>query len=481
MPVHHFQIEPDIRRAATLPGRFYHSPEVFDQCREHLFARSWQCIAGAEDVVRRPYDALPFRFMDHFMEEPLLLLRDADNRLCCSSNVCTHRGNILVEHPGRLERGLVCGYHGRRFGLDGRFMAMPETNGMENFPCADDHLTQLPVQQWRQFIFTSLSPVIPFAEWVEPLERKVGFLPIEQFRFDAARSRDYLVRCNWALYCDNYLEGFHIPFIHKGLAGIARLEGLSHRAVPLGQLPGGREQGWRTDSSICPRSRGFRPGHFRLLLLAVSQPDVQFLSLGLVAQHSAAAATGSTKVSFRTYVFDETKLHAGAGADVDLVEREDEAVVEQVQIGTRSRFYRHGRFSPNMEKGVHQFHRLVAEMLTNGRGQIAVRKVKSKNLILRTLPKSGILYARTDGTVKQPGLWILALRHPLPLPNVPSLILNTITKLLAYCVLCCYLYAAYPVCCLVVSTTWCRRLRGQHPVEYPTRAMQRPAQRASPR
>ena len=68
-----------------------------------------------------------------------------------------------------------------------------------------------------------------------------------------------------------------------------------------------------------------------------------------------------TKVSFRTYVFDASKLHAGA--DVDLVEREDEAVVEQVQLGTQSRFYRHGRFSPKMEQGVHQFHRLIAEML----------------------------------------------------------------------------------------------------------------------
>ena len=365
MPTHHFSIEPDIRRAATLPGRFYHAPEVFDQCREQLFARSWQLIAGAEELVRRPYDALPFRFMDNFLEEPLLLLRDADNQLRCCSNVCTHRGKILVEHPGRLERGIVCGYHGRRFGLDGQFVAMPETAGMENFPCADDHLTPLPVQQWRQFAFTSLLPAIPFAEWVEPLERKIGFLPIEQFRFDAARSRDYLVRCNWALYCDNYLEGFHIPFIHKGLAtsldwNAYRTElyrwgtcqvGVSKGGEHIFELPSGHEDFGQAISAyyfwVFPNLMfNFYPWGLSLNMVRPLQPDL-------------------TKVSFRAYVFDETKLHAGAGADVDLVEREDEAVVEQVQIGTRSRFYQHGRFSPNMEQGVHQFHRLVAEMLAS--------------------------------------------------------------------------------------------------------------------
>ena len=42
-------------------------------------------------------------------------------------------------------------------------------------------------------------------------------MPIENFRFDPKSSKDYFVKANWALYCDNYLEGFHIPFVHGGL------------------------------------------------------------------------------------------------------------------------------------------------------------------------------------------------------------------------------------------------------------------------
>jgi choline monooxygenase len=42
---------------------------------------------------------------------------------------------------------------------------------------------------------------------------------------------------------------------------------------------------------------------------------------------------------------------------------EDEDVVQHVQKGIRSRFYKHGRYSVKMEKGTHHFHRLLAEYL----------------------------------------------------------------------------------------------------------------------
>jgi choline monooxygenase len=68
-------------------------------------------------------------------------------------------------------------------------------------------------------------------------------------------------------------------------------------------------------------------------------------------------------VSFLSYVLDETKIGEGAGADLDRVEREDEAVVEAVQRGCRSRLYERGRYSPDREQGVHHFHRLLCGSL----------------------------------------------------------------------------------------------------------------------
>jgi choline monooxygenase len=62
-------------------------------------------------------------------------------------------------------------------------------------------------------------------------------------------------------------------------------------------------------------------------------------------------------------VYDESKLHSGAGAMLDKVEREDEYVVENVFKGLKSSVYQSGRFSATREKGTHHFHRLLATYL----------------------------------------------------------------------------------------------------------------------
>jgi choline monooxygenase len=88
-----------------------------------------------------------------------------------------------------------------------------------------------------------------------------------------------------------------------------------------------------------------------------------FYPWGLSVNIVKPISPGLTKVSFLSYVADEKKLALGAGADLDKVEREDEAIVENVQRGVRSRFYDRGRYSPTRETGTHHFHRLIAEFM----------------------------------------------------------------------------------------------------------------------
>lgn len=68
-------------------------------------------------------------------------------------------------------------------------------------------------------------------------------------------------------------------------------------------------------------------------------------------------AADRTRVSFLPFVWDQTQREQGAGSGLDRVEREDEAIVEAVQRGVRSRLYDRGRYSPTREAGVHHFHR----------------------------------------------------------------------------------------------------------------------------
>ena len=70
-----------------------------------------------------------------------------------------------------------------------------------------------------------------------------------------------------------------------------------------------------------------------------------------------------TKVLFRSYVLDSSKLNNGASEDLNRVELEDEKIVENVQKGINSSFYSSGRFSAKREKGVHHFHCLISQFL----------------------------------------------------------------------------------------------------------------------
>ena len=88
-----------------------------------------------------------------------------------------------------------------------------------------------------------------------------------------------------------------------------------------------------------------------------------FYPWGLSVNIVKPISINRTKVSFLTYVYDTSKLHKGAGNDIDKVEREDEFIVENESKGIQSSFYQSGRFSPTREKGVHHFQRLIAEFL----------------------------------------------------------------------------------------------------------------------
>ena len=358
---HHFHIDPDITKAETLPGWFYGDEVVFEQIKEKIFLKSWQWV-GDDNLAPFEEYAYPFTLLDGYLDEPLLLTRDKGGLLNCLSNVCTHRGNLVVNSPGKLQK-LICMYHGRRFDLGGRFEYMPEFAEAVDFPRPCEDLPGFEVKQWGPMIFTGLEPAFDLDKVIDSIKERVGFLPLEALRFHSERSKDYLVNAHWALYCDNYLEGFHIPFVHKGLN--AALDygnyttlvydyfnlqiGYSENSDDVFDLPAGHVD------------EGKKVAAYYYWLF----PNMMFnfYPWGLSVNIVKPQAIDRTRVSFLTYVYDESRLDSGAGGELDKVEQEDEFVVENVQKGVGSRYYGSGRFSPNREQGVHHFHRLLADFL----------------------------------------------------------------------------------------------------------------------
>lgn len=356
-----FHIHEDITQASTLPSQFYTSKEYYEWSKEKIFARSWQ-FATTLETVKTPGQVFPFTLLPGCLDEPLLFTRDADDRLHCVSNVCTHRGNIVCEHGG-IEKSLRCRYHGRRFGLDGKFAGMPEFETVKDFPAANDDLTAVPFKTWGGFLFASLFPAFSFNEAFGEMLDRIPWLNPSDYHFSANHSKDYLVQANWALYCENYLEGFHIPFVHASLNQLLDYNAYAYELYPYANLQIGYARAGEESFKI-PQSSPDYGKHIAAYYFWIF-PNLMFnfypwgLSVNVVKPLSAS----QSKVSFLTYIANQEKFEKGVAAMTDRVEREDEAIVENVQRGVHSRLYDKGRYSPTKEQGTHHFHRLIAKYM----------------------------------------------------------------------------------------------------------------------
>ena len=354
-------VSENIKEARTLQAEFYTSEEMFRRSKEKIFERSWQ-FAGDDDLLRLPDHIAPHILLPGFLDEPILFSHTRAGSLHCLSNVCTHRGNLLIEQACQ-RKDIVCRYHGRKFGMDGKFLRMPEFEEVVDFPSPQDDLPRVPFGRWGKFFFAGINPAPPFEAWIGEMKNRLQWLPVREFKSAPVLSRDYLVKAHWALYCENYLEGFHIPFVHQSLNdlvdyGIYTTETYRYSSLQLGLSKNGEMV---FDLPKASPDYGKQVAAYYYWLF----PNLMFnfYPWGLSVNVVKPISPQLTKVSFLTYMYDETKGDQYSVAMMDKVEREDEAIVENVQRGVRSRFYAGGRYSPNREQGTHHFHRLICEFM----------------------------------------------------------------------------------------------------------------------
>jgi choline monooxygenase len=363
-PLPRVDIDSDIRAAATLPAKVYYDPGYFALQQDRVFAKSWQYAADSARV-KAPGHVLPFTLLEGCLGEPLVITSDDNAELRCMSNVCTHRGALVVEGEGHL-KSLRCRYHGRRFALDGSFVSMPEFDETKNFPTAADCLPKLPLEKWGPLLFTSLDPSIPFAEWIRPVNERVQWMPLDEFRRDQKTSRDYLIGANWALYCDNYLEEFHIPYVHAGLSEKLDYNSYYTEVFPFGSLQMGIAKKGEPVFDLPSNHPDYGKNVAAFYFWLFPNLMLNFYPWGLSMNVVYPLGPGRSRVSFTSYVWNEALRDQGVGGDLHKVEMEDEEVVESVQRGVSSRLYNRGRFSARREVGTHHFHHLLAEQMNEG-------------------------------------------------------------------------------------------------------------------
>jgi choline monooxygenase len=337
-----YRFEPRLPFASTIPADYYTDPSALASEISKVFARSWQ-LAGRAEQVREKGQF----FTTVVAQEPLLIVRGDDGEVRALSNVCRHRAGPVAKGEGKRPV-LQCGYHGWTYALDGSLRNTPEMEGIECFDRESFSLPRFQIDTWNDLLFVKLAPGEP------TLREFLGDLASVSFSgFHLAARKEWFVNCNWKVYVDNYLEGYHIPIVHPSL--FREIDYPNYRTETRGN--------YSIQYAPLKRPQRIRGGDeaeyfwlFPNLMLNV-YPDNFSTNLVVPLAHDR------TLTVFEWYFRDPEEAKKEIEETIafsDEIQLQDIEICEAVQRGLRSSTYSAGRYSPVRENGVHHFHGLYA-------------------------------------------------------------------------------------------------------------------------
>ena len=234
-----------------------------------------------------------------------------------------------------------------------------------------------------------------------PLAEMMGAIPAEVAAagYDVAsmrlvERRDYVIECNWKVYVDNYLEGYHLPIAHPQLFKeldydsyrVEEFRYYSKQHAPIRELKPGEELG-------VDRRYLRQPGAEDSALYYWLFPNTMFNIYQDNMSSNVILPLGPDRT---LTIFEWFFAEPGSGAGwesmqqtiafSDEIQQEDIVICEQVQRGLRSRAYDTGRFSAKRENGVYHFQNLVREFLgeSRSRRQVEPKRPNVHPVITRT-------------------------------------------------------------------------------------------------
>ena len=184
-----------------------------------------------------------------------------------------------------------------------------------------------------------------FDTWISPLDEIIGR---NLLNLDLHSREQHHLRCNWKVYAENYLEGYHIPWMHPTLS----------REVELSSYlvePGERWVRHRVDTSGQGPNSGLWVWWWPSLALNIYGD-------GASVERIVPISPNETRVDY-LYLFQNNK-----NTDVETtlamsrrVTNEDIRICEAVQRGLENGAVRTGLLSPRHEAGVAYFQKLIRD------------------------------------------------------------------------------------------------------------------------
>ena len=341
------------RNPETLPASWYYDEAVYRREREAIFARNWSLLARTEQLPG-PGDFVAGEVAGY----PVFVVRDRDSRLKGFHNVCRHRAGPVVSATAGHCDVLRCAYHGWTYDLDGRLHKAPGFAASDGFDPAEFGLVPLRVESWNGLVFVCLDEAAPgLVSWLGEIaavaERFAPLSALRFFREDAVEGA-----ANWKTYGDNSAEGYHLPFVHRGLS-----RALDKAKTTIAAYPDGKFVGFDVryrDEDGRDAGPGFWIYKFPGLLLHFSERG---FNLERVIPLDARRIRLVRWFWLAAAVADDAEAAEALVAESTAVMREDLGICEAVQRNLEAGIYRSGVLSREREPGTVFFQQLVREAL----------------------------------------------------------------------------------------------------------------------
>jgi choline monooxygenase len=212
-------------------------------------------------------------------------------------------------------------------------------------------LPAIQVREWQGLVFVALDAAAPpFEQVFSGIAERIAPTDLSAMRF--AKRDTYKLDCNWKVYIDNFLEGYHLPFVHPGLSKV-----LDYRVyeTELAQWHSLQHSPLRNNDGIYGDGNAWYYFIYPNIMLNITPGRLQTNRI-LPAGHQHCI------VEFDYYYTDEPEVQARIEAEQafsDEIQAEDISICEHVQQGLASGSYSAGRLNPRRESGVWHFQNLL--------------------------------------------------------------------------------------------------------------------------
>ncbi|MEM7224194.1 MAG: aromatic ring-hydroxylating dioxygenase subunit alpha [Pseudomonadota bacterium] len=351
--------------ARGLPGFAYSDQAFWRHETESLFQSSW-VFAGFVHELSRPGDVVPVAVGGR----PVVLVRDKQGTIRAFHNVCRHRCLKLVDKPGNAGAMIRCPYHAWSYSFDGQLRATPYFGGPENRPpdgfAAENHGLR-PVRSaiWHDWIFVNLDgAAAELSDYVAPLARRMEgidfakLVPVATLDFGE-------VRTNWKFLMENFIEPYHVQFVHKTTTDQPLLD---HYTVVDGPCVGSAVDITKSknDARVQQNALAVTSRYLTLFpnfIIGVYEPDQigVYLNVPLDAERTLQKRAIYTLNGKGLSDPEAEALKSLWWA----VHKEDHEMCERLQEGRRSEVSADGGvLSPHWENSVRCFQQLVVDAVT---------------------------------------------------------------------------------------------------------------------